>query len=220
MTAKWTAVGNEVRDEHGNVVGTPADFGLPAPTPKTTLAAKLAAIMLDLESVPKRGYNDFHKYAYATEADITEAVRGKLAAAGIAVNIATTGEPKMHGDLMLVPMRMSFIDSSGEIFTSDWWGAGSDKGDKALYKAYTGALKYWLLKNLLLPTGDDPEADSKTDERAAASEATSGKDAAPPRSSACPKCASKILPTKYDDAKARGETHYCTNKGCGWKGKP
>lgn len=190
-------------------------------TPKPNLAAKLAAIMLDLESVPKRGYNSFHKYSYATEADITEAVRGKLAAAGIIVQVSTTGEPKVLGELMLVPMRLAFLDAeSGETLTSDWWGAGSDKGDKALYKAYTGALKYWTLKNLLLPTGDDPEEDTKTDERAAASEATSGKDAAPPRTSGCPKCNGQIRATKYADAIARGETHYCADKNCGWKGKP
>ena len=46
-------------------------------------------------------------------------------------------------------------------------GAGDDGADKGLYKAYTGAVKYFLMKTFLIPTGDDPEADTKADERAA-----------------------------------------------------
>jgi hypothetical protein len=38
-------------------------------------------------------------------------------------------------------------------------GQGLDSGDKAPYKAMTGALKYALLQSFLLATGDDPEAD-------------------------------------------------------------
>jgi hypothetical protein len=38
-------------------------------------------------------------------------------------------------------------------------GEGQDAGDKAVYKAMTGALKYCLLKTFLIPTGDDPERD-------------------------------------------------------------
>lgn len=39
-------------------------------------------------------------------------------------------------------------------------GEGIDKGDKAGYKAYTGALKYYLANTFLVATGDDPEKDS------------------------------------------------------------
>ena len=35
-----------------------------------------------------------------------------------------------------------------------------DKGDKALYKAKTGALKYFLADNFMVATGDDPETES------------------------------------------------------------
>lgn len=36
-------------------------------------------------------------------------------------------------------------------------GEGMDTGDKAIYKAITGAQKYVLMKTFLIPTGDDPE---------------------------------------------------------------
>ena len=39
-------------------------------------------------------------------------------------------------------------------------GEGIDKGDKAGYKAYTGALKYYLANTFMVATGDDPEKDS------------------------------------------------------------
>ena len=39
-------------------------------------------------------------------------------------------------------------------------GEGIDKGDKAGYKAYTGALKYYLANTFMVATGDDPEKES------------------------------------------------------------
>ena len=36
-------------------------------------------------------------------------------------------------------------------------GEGIDKGDKAGYKAYTGALKYYLANTFMVATGDDPQ---------------------------------------------------------------
>ncbi len=40
-------------------------------------------------------------------------------------------------------------------------GEGIDKGDKAIYKAYTGALKYYLANTFLVATGDDAEKDTE-----------------------------------------------------------
>jgi hypothetical protein len=39
----------------------------------------------------------------------------------------------------------------------EWRGSGQDEGEKGLYQAYTGGLKYFLLDLFLLPTFDDPE---------------------------------------------------------------
>jgi hypothetical protein len=57
---------------------------------------------------------------------------------------------------------------TGETLTSIYKGEGEDEGDKGLYKAYTGATKYFLTKNFLISSGDvlndvepnDPEADT------------------------------------------------------------
>ncbi|MGO9607791.1 MAG: hypothetical protein ACLQAT_31065, partial [Candidatus Binataceae bacterium] len=65
-----------------------------------------------------------------------------------------------------VVMAYSFSDvDSGEEIVAKVAGQGLDSGDKAPYKAMTGALKYALLQSFLLATGDDPEderADSRT----------------------------------------------------------
>ena len=57
-----------------------------------------------------------------------------------------------------VVMSYSFVDvDTGEEITVKIAGEGLDSGDKAPYKAMTGALKYALLQSFLLATGDDPE---------------------------------------------------------------
>lgn len=47
------------------------------------LVAKLARVMAAVERVAKNGRNEFHRYDYATERDITSAIRSALAAEGV-----------------------------------------------------------------------------------------------------------------------------------------
>jgi hypothetical protein len=127
------------------------------------IAAKLVAAGQSIGHIAKGGRNDFHKYDYVTDADVLDKVRDALYAQGVAVlvNVVTVehhfGEDKnvfttVRGDV-------TFTDSeSGEQMVAGFAGTGSDKGDKGYYKAVTGGVKYQLLKTLLIPTGDDPEA--------------------------------------------------------------
>lgn len=139
-----------------------------------SLVLKLSKIMGELGYVPKNGYNSFHKYAYVLEADLIDAVRGKLAENKIAmltsVHEVTTlehGEKGKESLLTTAKVTFSFIDAeSGEQISVGGYGTGDDKGDKGLYKAITGAVKYGLMKNFLIPTGDDPERDEEVDKRA------------------------------------------------------
>jgi len=65
---------------------------------------------------------------------------------------------------VVMSYTFSDVDSDEEI-VAKVAGQGLDSGDKAPYKAMTGALKYALLQSFLLATGDDPEderADSRT----------------------------------------------------------
>ena len=62
--------------------GSPAR-DTPEPPPPRSLIRKLTEVMAAVGRVPKRGRNDFHKYDYATEADIVDAIRGELASRGV-----------------------------------------------------------------------------------------------------------------------------------------
>lgn len=134
------------------------------------LVKKLAEVMRAVERVPKSGRNDFHKYDYATEADIAATVRAELATRHIMLIPSIIGESRHAvGDkgsvLTVLEMEMEFLDGETlESIKKPWRGYGSDKDDKGGYKAMTGAEKYFLMKTFLIPTGDDPEATTR-DER-------------------------------------------------------
>jgi hypothetical protein len=130
-----------------------------------TIYAKIAKAMAQVERVPKTGYNSFHKYAYATETDLTESIRPILTECGLAF-FSSVLEQEREGEFTKAKMEFTVADTeTGECIKSTYWGEGQDKGDKGLYKAYTGATKYFLMKTFLIPTGDDPESDESTDKR-------------------------------------------------------
>lgn len=133
-----------------------------------SLAFKLAGIMARLNRLPKNGYNSFHNYRYTEEADLMDALRPLLAENKIVVVPSVLGYEK-DGDkkqFTRVHLRLVFIDGeTGERIESEWWGEAQDSGDKGLYKAYTGAMKYAMFKTFLVSTGDDPEREEVAEEQ-------------------------------------------------------
>lgn len=126
------------------------------------LAFKLAQIMGEITHVEKNGENTFHHYKYAMEADMLAAVRQKLAAAKIfvltGVSKVEIRETPKDGFLTTIQTTHIFVDGeTGETLEASSAGQGTDKGDKGVFKAITGATKYFISKNFLIPTGDDPE---------------------------------------------------------------
>ena len=147
------------------------------------LAMKFVEVMKECSHVVKTGTNDFHRYKYATANDVLEKVNASLTRHGIAsvvtpallsVQEVTTAKGNTER-LATVEVTVTLIDSeSGESFAIKGLGSGQDAGDKALAKAQTMALKYAYLASLAIATGDDPEADSKTDEATTYSQKSSG----------------------------------------------
>lgn len=138
-----------------------------APGAPVRLARKLCAIMAQLERLPKNGYNEFHQYHYVLEADVTDALRKRLAEARV-VMIPALEHVQRDGDITTVTMRFTLLDAdSGETIVIPWQGQGQDKNDKGIPKAVTAATKYVLLKTFQLSAGDDPEADTRTARAAA-----------------------------------------------------
>lgn len=137
------------------------------PKDQITLISKMAEVMGSVGRIAKNGYNSHNKYNYATEGDIVEAVRSELAKKKVMmftnlINRKTRDYNK--GTITEVEMEYTFMDGeSGESLTFTLDGEGYDTLDKGLYKAYTGAGKYAIMKTFLIPTFDDPENDSPGD---------------------------------------------------------
>lgn len=137
-----------------------------APRP---LVMKMARVMAQVERIPKNGYNAFHKYDYVMEADLVELVRTKLAEQHIAIfpSVRDVHTEEVKGGrqanyLTTVVLDITLIDGeTGDSVTISWVGRGADAGEKGVYKAYTGAIKYFLMKTFLIPTGDDPERETE-----------------------------------------------------------
>lgn len=131
------------------------------PKPRS-LVGKLAAILGEIDRVPKHGRNTFHGYNYVTESDIVDAIRGRLAAHGVFITttvLEVTSEQRQGGMTVVVVKTLhTFHDAdSDEKLAVEWFGVGDDKGDKGIYKAMTGDSKYFLMKQFLVSSGDDPE---------------------------------------------------------------
>jgi hypothetical protein len=138
------------------------------------LAKKLANVMNEVKYIQKTGFNAFHKYKYATEADVNEKVREELAKQNVIMLPSMLGHTmRIHTNrngateyITCVDMEFRFVDGdTGEEYTINMSGEGQDAGDKGIYKAIAGAQKYALMKVFMIPTGDDPEADEGVDER-------------------------------------------------------
>uniref|UniRef100_UPI0018C5A134 ERF family protein n=1 Tax=Pectinatus frisingensis TaxID=865 RepID=UPI0018C5A134 len=137
------------------------------------LAKKLIEIMKDCAYITKNGINNFHNYKYTTSADVLEKVNTAMVKQGIcsiavpeiiSINEITTAKGNTE-KLATVKVNITLIDrDSDESITITGLGSGQDAGDKAVMKAQTAAIKYAYMLSFAIATGDDPEADSKTDE--------------------------------------------------------
>lgn len=121
------------------------------------LGTKILAVMAEVESVDKDGYNAFHKYKYTSDVAIVTAIRKSL----IKNKLVVLPNQKLctqSGDMTILTIDYTIMDvDSGENMVLTVVGYGKDSGDKGVYKAATGAEKYFLLKTFLIPTDDDPE---------------------------------------------------------------
>lgn len=136
------------------------------------LAGKLATISGMLGAIPKNGYNRSQNYKFVQETDLKSAVRPYLAAAGavLVTRVASHELTDLYTTRSGQLMRLSSIQLDWELtdgkesIGGTSWGYGADTGDKGIYKAITGAVKYILMELFLVDTGDDPERDEKVDE--------------------------------------------------------
>lgn len=138
-----------------------------------SIADKLRIAARAARYVQKDGHNAFHRYKFASAANVLGHVNAALDAAGLAVTDTDVvilseigaGKDKVVTAKVCVTIRDG---ESGETATFRGIGSGMDSGDKAVMKATTAAQKYAWIVGLSIETGDDPEADEETDRRVAA----------------------------------------------------
>lgn len=134
------------------------------------------AIMNEVGYVQKTGINKAQNYKYAGEAQLIETLRPVMLKHGV---LCVPGEAKVcKVDHIVVGaigsekktyrtvIRYTFVYTHAASSTHlqvQAIGEGVDTGDKAAYKAATGALKYALRQAFLIETGDDPEKDDDKD---------------------------------------------------------
>lgn len=143
------------------------------------LFAKLARVAAEIGNLEKTGTNTHFNYKFVEENAVSDTVRKLLSREGIAF-FASMDHAEMNeyrtpnnkgGETItthaVCTFTFTFADGeTGATFACRWHGEAKDQQDKAINKAATAALKYFLLKNFMISTGkrkDDPDTDSRLD---------------------------------------------------------
>lgn len=114
----------------------------------------------------KGASNEYDKYTYFSEAQYKELFTELFSDHGLELKFdeleyQTFEGPEKQANGRMPKLRFDLFDTeTGFYETTIITGEGIDKGDKAGYKAYTGALKYYLADTFMVATGDDPEKES------------------------------------------------------------
>ncbi len=138
---------------------------------RAALAQKKNQVIDAVDGVIKTGQapNAIGGYKYVEEREIIKLIRTALTSNGISIGVSMEGlqgEPisravGSRGVLYFiynVLFHITLTDcETGHAEMFIWIGQGDDPSDKAINKAATSAIKYFLLKNFLVPTGDDAE---------------------------------------------------------------
>jgi len=151
---------------------------------KKTIHTALLEVMNSIGYVHKTGKMDFGntKYTYAGEADLIKALRPELVKEGITfccsgihtINAEDFTTEKRWNENVTKTVNHRFVANyffqfthveSDTSITVNAIGDGLDLGDKAPYKAATGALKYALRQTFLIETGDDPDRTSSDEQK-------------------------------------------------------
>ncbi|MBV8885671.1 MAG: ERF family protein [Chroococcidiopsidaceae cyanobacterium CP_BM_RX_35] len=132
---------------------------------KAKLFQKILAVQKVLTPSEKTGWNDFQKYNYSSAYDVLLPVQRACNEQGLIV-VADCIDSKIEPGRASCNIRLTIADSeTGESLSVTAPGYAEDfsykenrpNGDKAIYKAITGATKYAVRSFFCLPSEDDPE---------------------------------------------------------------
>lgn len=133
------------------------------------LQQKKNALRKDLKErgiLKREGSNNYDHYKYFSEAQYKELFTGLMADHGLELGFTELDYSTFEGTDKQANGRMPRLEfylydtETGFYETTVITGEAIDKGDKAGYKAYTGALKYYLANTFMVATGDNTEEES------------------------------------------------------------
>lgn len=123
------------------------------------ILGKLHLVMTEVDYIQKDGKNSFQKYSYASEYAIKEKFHEAFTKHKIIFQFSTSNV-RIENGLTFLDCAYAFHDvESGESLSGTFVGSGAGRDEKGNYAAVTGAIKYILTSNFIVPTGDDPEDD-------------------------------------------------------------
>ena len=127
---------------------------------------KVRSLLNERGIQPKDKENQFDRYKYFSEAGYKRLFTELFSEVGLELQATTQdyvffegSDKQPNGRQVNVLFRLHDTET-GFYEDSVMTGEGLDKGDKAGYKAYTGALKYYFAETFNVATGDDPETES------------------------------------------------------------
>lgn len=141
---------------------------------RPTFYEKINALMQDIGGyIQKDGNNTQQNYKYVSESAVLSKVQPALVTHRLSVcprfelikceDKATAKGTIWQLATVQCEITLFDVDNAADSITFTGLGQGTDPGDKAVAKAQTQAYKYAWWKFLCLETGDDPEADTRTD---------------------------------------------------------
>lgn len=125
---------------------------------------KIYEIMSSIDGVKKKGKVAFGQtnYSYQTAEDLVKAIKPKLVEAKVIVfPIEATRAQNASdspSDTVLIEIKVTYrflAIEDGSYIDVPVLSAGADKGDKAVYKANTGAYKYAIKQTFAIEAGED-----------------------------------------------------------------
>jgi hypothetical protein len=140
---------------------------------KPPVVAALSAVMEDVTSVGKGGWNEDQRYRFRGIDDVMNAVGPAFRKHGVVCvpvrseahyrDVQTSrGKPSRE---CTVTVTYRFYGPSGDFLEAQAPGESMDSGDKGTPKAMSVAYRSLLLQTLCIPT-DEPDPDSQSYERA------------------------------------------------------
>ena len=198
----------------------------------------LAEVRAAVPSVPKTGFNSFHKYQYSSESDVLAAYNPAMNKAGLLVLpsvIASHEKPIKTGAgkdscITSIVMEFTLAHVGGAVWPDKlrWEAQGEDGQDKGIAKAITSGTKYFLTSLFQAEKGTDPDADggapahkpppnppAQVPHDAGNAQAAHAEVARGPSKPKCPNCheGKAVIPNKFDG----GWVCFKKKDGCGHK---